>query len=136
MSEENVERFLEAAEAFNRGDIEAVLARYDQSIVFEPRVAGTYVGHDAVSAFLRDLVDLFVDFRTDYPDVRDLGDRVLALGTARGRGVESGVETELTLAVVATFRRQGPGPRSRRAVGVGPDLSDRVALTLVILMLM
>jgi ketosteroid isomerase-like protein len=104
MSEENVERFLEAAEAFNRGDIEGVLARYDQNIVFEPRVAGTYVGHDGVGAFLRDLVDLFVDFRTDYPDVRDLGDRVLALGTARGRGVESGVETELTLAVVATFR--------------------------------
>ena len=45
-----------------------------------------------------------MDFRTDYPDVRDLGDRVLALGTARGRGVESGVEAELTLAVVATFR--------------------------------
>ena len=34
MSEENVERFLEAAEAFNRGDIEAVLARYDHNIVF------------------------------------------------------------------------------------------------------
>src|SRR5262245_561848 len=105
MSEENVERFLEAADAFNRGDIEAVLARYDPNIVFEPPVAGTYVGHDGVGAFLRDLVDLFVDFRTDYPDVRDLGDdRVLALGKARGRGVESGVETELTLAVVATFR--------------------------------
>jgi len=29
MSEKNVERFLEANDAFNRGDLEAVLARYD-----------------------------------------------------------------------------------------------------------
>jgi hypothetical protein len=83
-----------------------VLARYDPNIAFDPTIAGTYVGHDGVGAFLKDLVDLFVDLRTDYPDVRDLGDdRVRALGTARGRGVESGVETELTLAVVATSGR-------------------------------
>ena len=37
-------------------------------------------------------------------DVRDLGDRVLALGVIHATGKESGAETELPLAVVARFR--------------------------------
>jgi ketosteroid isomerase-like protein len=40
----------------------------------------------------------------DIPDFRDLGDRVLALGTLRAVGKESGVETEVPWTVVATFR--------------------------------
>ena len=43
-------------------------------------------------------------FEANYPDVRDLGDRVLALGTIRGTGKGSGIATEVPLAVVATFR--------------------------------
>ena len=80
MSEENVE----AGRPSTGETSGAVSSRYDQNIVFEPRVAGTYVGHDVVAAFLRDLVPIFVDFRTEEPDVRHLGDRVLALGRSAG----------------------------------------------------
>jgi hypothetical protein len=38
------------------------------------------------------------------PDVRDLGDRVLALGTMRTIGRGSGVENEVAVAFVASFR--------------------------------
>ena len=43
-------------------------------------------------------------FQVEYADVRDLGDRVLALGTLRAVGKESGVETEAPYTVVVTFR--------------------------------
>ena len=57
-------------------------------------------------SFLADLAEHF-DFDTVHiacPDVRDLGDRVLALGTVDATGKRSGVETELPFTVVATFR--------------------------------
>jgi ketosteroid isomerase-like protein len=43
-------------------------------------------------------------FELRYTDVRDLGDRVLALGTTRSVARESGIEQEFVLAVVATFK--------------------------------
>jgi uncharacterized protein len=107
MSQENVDRFLEGNEAFNRGDAERWLATYHPDAVFEPQVAaleGRYSGHEGLRRFFADLADTFEMFEADYPDVRDLGDRVLALGTIRGTGKGSGIATEVPLAVVATFR--------------------------------
>lgn len=107
MSQTNADRFVEATEAFNRGDIEAWLARYDADVVFEPQVAemeGAYVGHDGIKAFLTNIGDLYKHFDVRLHDVRDLGERVLALGTANSIGKESGIEQEAPLAIVATFR--------------------------------
>jgi ketosteroid isomerase-like protein len=107
MSEENVGRFLEATEAFNRGDIEAWLEGYATDAVFEPQVAvmeGTYVGHDRMRAFVTDVADTFEVLQLQFDDVRDLGDRVLALGTARGIGKGSGIEGKMPLAIVVSFR--------------------------------
>jgi hypothetical protein len=50
------------------------------------------------------LRDLFQVFEVRYTDVRDLGDRVLALGTTRSVARGSGIEQEFTLAVVATYK--------------------------------
>jgi ketosteroid isomerase-like protein len=110
MSQENVDRFLEGNEAFNRGDVERWVATYHPDAVFEPQVAaleGRYSGHDGLRRFFADVADtleMFEMFEFHYPDVRDLGDRVLALGTLRGTGKGSGIATEVPLAVVATFR--------------------------------
>ena len=54
--------------------------------------------------WLADLDEYFDSAHIDCPDIRDLGDRVLALGTVRAIGRESGVETELPYTVVASFR--------------------------------
>jgi hypothetical protein len=54
MSQEDVDRFVDATEAFNRNDLEAWLRHYDAEVVFEPQVAvmeGAYVGHDGIRAF-------------------------------------------------------------------------------------
>src|SRR5436190_14740753 len=107
MSQEDVTRFVAGAAAFNRGDINAASERFDPNIVFEPRATemeGTFAGPDGVRAFLTGLADLYEVFQLHYADVRDLGDRVLALGTTSTVAKGSGIEQEFPLAVVATFR--------------------------------
>ena len=107
MSEENVDRFLEGADAFNRGDLDAATDGFGPNVVFEPQAAaleGDLTGADEVRTFMAALRDLFEVFEVRYTDVRDLGDRVLALGTTRSVARGSGIEQEFTLAVVASFK--------------------------------
>lgn len=107
MSQENVLRFLEGAEAFNRDDIEAGLEIYDPDVVFETQASemeGAFVGHDGVRGFIASIDDHYEDVQIQYQDVRDLGDRVLALGTMRTVGKGSGITQETPLAIVASFR--------------------------------
>jgi ketosteroid isomerase-like protein len=107
MSRENVDRFVKATEAFNRGDVEAWLEQYDTQVVFEPQVTameGPYVGHDGIRAFITTIGDLYERFQVHLQEVRDLGERVLALGTASAIGKRSGIEQETPLAIVASFR--------------------------------
>jgi hypothetical protein len=61
MSQENMDRFVKATEAFNRGDVKAWLEQYDTGVVFEPQVAaieGAYVGHDGIRAFITTIDEL------------------------------------------------------------------------------
>jgi ketosteroid isomerase-like protein len=107
MSQENVDRFLEGAAAFNRGDLDAAADLLDPDVVFEPLASaleGDVAGPDGVKAFMAGLRDLFEVFELRYTDVRDLGDRVLALGTTRSVARASGIEQEFTLAVVASYK--------------------------------
>jgi ketosteroid isomerase-like protein len=107
MSQENVARFLEATEALNRRDLEGWLEAYDEQAVFEPRVAafeGSFSGHDGLKGFFEDVAERLEFLEIEFDEVRDLGDRVLALGTDRGRGKESGAEIAGTVAIVASFR--------------------------------
>ena len=107
MSQENVDRFVKLIEAFNRFDVPGALGFLDPEVQFEHRLAelyGTYAGLEGVRGFFADVAEHFDALKVDCPDVRDLGDRVLALGTTRLTGKGSGVETELPFAVVASFR--------------------------------
>jgi ketosteroid isomerase-like protein len=91
----------------NRRDFEPVFRGMDPEIRFEHRLAalqGSFVGIADVKRWFADLTEVFESWRIDCEDIRDLGDRVLALGTIRTSGKESGVETELPLAIVAEFR--------------------------------
>ena len=107
MSQENVDRFLEGAEAFNRDDIEAGLEIYDPDVILETQASemeGAFVGHAGVREFIASIDDHYEEIQIDYSDVRDLGDRVLALGTMRTVGKASGMTQETPLAIVASFR--------------------------------
>jgi ketosteroid isomerase-like protein len=108
MSQQNVDRFVASAEAFNRRDIR-LFGFFDPEVQFEPQQAalqGTYIGHDGLAEWLRDLAEHY-DPESGHiylDDVRDLGDSVLALGTLRFTGKASGIQTEVPVAVVARFR--------------------------------
>ena len=111
MSQENVDRFLEATEAFNeafsRGDVERWLKTFHPGAVLELQNAaleGDYMGHDGLKRFFAEFAEVFELFILDYPDVRDLGDQVLGLGRARTIGRGSGIESERPVAIVASYR--------------------------------
>jgi len=57
-----------------------------------------------VRGWLADIAEHFGDWRIYCEDIRDLGDRALALGTNRGTGKESEVETEMPFTVVARIK--------------------------------
>jgi ketosteroid isomerase-like protein len=109
MSEENVQAFKRALDAGNRGDVEALLAELDPDVEWHaalPMLGGdaVYRGHEGVRDFLLDVWEVIADTEFDFPEIRDVGDRVVGLGHFRGRGKGSGVETETPFAYVAEFR--------------------------------
>ena len=111
MSQENVEAFKRAVDAINRGDIEASLKDLDPDVEFhafmEELLGGegrVYLGYAGVREFYRDFSEHFNQLHWEYPDIRDLGDRVLAIGTFRARGRASGAEVETPLGVLTDFK--------------------------------
>jgi ketosteroid isomerase-like protein len=110
MSQENVESFKRANDAFNRRDVDALLAEVDPNVELHPAMAGllggdatVYRGHEGVRAWLRDNEEAFVEFSSDY-EIRDLGERVLAIGHLRGRGKQSGVVIESPAGWVVEYK--------------------------------
>ena len=111
MSQENVEAFKRFADANNRRDVEALLKELDADVEWHSAVLRSlggdttvHRGHDGVRAMLRDLYEAFSDFRVDFSEIQDHGDRVVALGRWITRGEESGVEVTPPLASVVDFK--------------------------------
>jgi len=117
MSSENVDRFVAATQVFNRlcetpeevnlGVLRSYLRSLDTEVHFEPQqsaLEGGYSGHEGVIQYLADLAEHYSGGHVELSEVRDLGDRVLAIGTLRIRGRASGIETEVPVAVLASFR--------------------------------
>jgi hypothetical protein len=56
--------------------------------------ATVYRGSEGVRELFQGYFEAFADLRFEVSEIRDLGDRILAVGQMRGRGAESGVEIE------------------------------------------
>ena len=104
----HIEAFLRGVDAINRLDVHAALALTHEECLFEPlrsQTEGAFVGHEGMRRFLADTAQTFEMFKATYPDLRDLGDeRLVAIGTIRMRGRESGVETDVQSAAIVEFR--------------------------------
>jgi ketosteroid isomerase-like protein len=108
MSRVNLRVFEEALDALTRGDIEAFLRHVDEDIVWiaaRSAVEGAYRGHDGLRRFFADNDDNFEVFEPDFRELRDLGERILAVGTIHIRARGSTVETDIPVAGVFTFSR-------------------------------
>jgi ketosteroid isomerase-like protein len=112
MSQENVDRFVEGIETFNRGDIERWLEEtLDPEVEWHPGLAAllegeatVYRGREEVREMFQGYFEAFADLRFESSEIRDLGDRILAVGEMRGRGTESRVEIESPWAYLIQVR--------------------------------
>jgi ketosteroid isomerase-like protein len=117
MSQENVETFKRAADAYNRRDVEALLKELDpevewRSAILMPlgREARVHRRHRGVREGLRDVYEALAEFHVEYSQIRDLSDRIVGIGRIRMRDRQSGVETESPL-VSVTDVKNGKGIR-------------------------
>src|ERR1700752_3201326 len=111
MSQENVEAFKRGIDAYNHRDVEANLAELDPEVVMHlalPAMFGgestAFRGHSEYREFLRDLYEAFAEFQIEISEIRDLGERVVAIGHLLGRGKESGAKVESPIGYVAEFK--------------------------------
>ena len=110
MSQENVEVVRAAVDAFGREGIDGVSDHWTEDI--DHRAAegavddrGPIEGKDAMRAYMQDWIDTFDDFKTEAVELIDAGDdKVVAVLRASGRAKLSGIEAEITYAVVYTIR--------------------------------
>ena len=119
MSQANVEVFKRAFDAINRRDAEALLSELDPEVEWHPAILmamggeqTVYRGHEGVREWLRDLYETLSEFQAEYPEIRDLGDRTVAIGRIRARGTASEAELEALHGTVTEFRK-GKGIRIR-----------------------
>ena len=111
MSQDNVEQTKRAADAYNRRDVEALLEELDPEVEWHSALsvllsgrATVYRGHGGVRDWFRELDEVVAEVHVEYTNIRDLGDRVIAIGHIRTRGRGSGVVTESPIAMVSDTR--------------------------------
>jgi ketosteroid isomerase-like protein len=110
MSDENIDIMRGALDAFSAADVERLLEFMDPEIEFEPHLAGVegnYGGHNGIREFMSDAFpysDSGQVVRIKQLDIRDLGDRILALGTFEINFRDSGMDLEVPFGILATIR--------------------------------
>lgn len=111
MSEENVEGFRRAVEAYNRRDIDAFLDAFDPMVEAHPltlamfgQAATVYRGHEGIRKFVRDVDEVLPQMQVEVREVRDLGERIVASGRLQARGRASGAEIESPISWLVEFK--------------------------------
>jgi ketosteroid isomerase-like protein len=110
MSQENVEIVRDAVVAYNRGDLDTLLAYCADDIDYRAVEGalddrGPMHGKDAVRAYFQDWLDTFDDLKAEPLELIDAADeQVVTVLRFGGRAKLSGVEADLTFAVVYTLR--------------------------------
>jgi ketosteroid isomerase-like protein len=101
MSQENVDAFKRGLHAYNRRDIDALVEELDPGVEFHPALAvllggeqTVFRGHQGMRESIQEEDEALAKYQVEISEIRDLGNTVLAIGHARIRGKESGVQTE------------------------------------------
>ena len=108
MSEENVEVIRRGFEAWNRNDFETLMADYAPDVVVVPPAewpeGSMLTGRDDARAEYERMKTSWEEERIEVDELRDLGERVLALFRWCGRGKGSRVEVEHLAAAIYDMR--------------------------------
>jgi ketosteroid isomerase-like protein len=98
----------EIIDAFNRGDVEAMLDRMDPDFDWSPLedspVSRNVRGHEQVRSYVEDWYGTFDNLRMEVGDLSAVGDHVVVELEAHGRGRASGVELHNRFCQVWTLR--------------------------------
>ena len=111
MSRENVEAFKRVFEAGDRRDFEAIVEALDPAVELHPAMsvllggeATVYRGHEGVREYLQERGEVFAEWHHEVSEIRDLGERVVAIGRVRAQGMESGAETVSPFGYLVEFK--------------------------------
>jgi ketosteroid isomerase-like protein len=110
MSRENVEIVRRVYEAAADRDTATVLALYDPGVELDnTRLEGVgwdgvYDGHDGLRRFFRQWHEAWEKIQYDFDELIEAGDHVVAVVSRRARGLGSGAEVEMHVALVWTLR--------------------------------
>src|SRR4051794_10968903 len=97
MSPEYVEIVREHVDAFNRADVEALMAICSDDVLFLPgrsALQGGYRGEEGLRSFFADNADTFEVITVRLDEFHDAGDRVVATGQVRIRPLGGGPDTD------------------------------------------
>jgi ketosteroid isomerase-like protein len=111
MSQENVELLRRFHAAFNRRDLDALLALHDpevEVVSLRMKLEGghPFQGHDGVRSWYASLLDVYPDFASEIEEVRELGEVTIARLRQYGHGRESDAPIELTVWHVTHVRNR------------------------------
>jgi hypothetical protein len=91
MSQENVEIVRRVSDAYNGRDVGAMLDELHPEIEWHPWLqlqfgggASVYRGHQGVRKGIRELEEAFSEIQAEQTEIRDLGERVVAIGLPPG----------------------------------------------------
>ncbi len=109
MSEENVQVVRAALDAFSRGDTPAFLKLFDPSGVFTPIPdtpdVQSFHGHEGLLQGIAQTTEIWEDLSVVLGEMRDFDDHVLASLRWWGRGPGSGIQMEVDVCALVTFRK-------------------------------
>lgn len=97
MSENNVERYRRATEAFNRRDLDAFLALMDTNVKVESRLVameGGYRGHEGARRWWKNMLEFIPDYTVELTEVREAGNVTIGRIHGRGHGALSGAPVD------------------------------------------
>ena len=112
MSQENVHIVRKATEAWDSGGVEATLEFYPEDVVWypfpdSPDSATGFRGHDGIREVMAGWTDSFDEYSASPVEIRDYGEKVVALGEMSGLIKDSDVPVRQPLGMVAWDFRDG-----------------------------
>jgi ketosteroid isomerase-like protein len=109
MSEGNAQAARDYLAAFNRGDLDEGLKHFDRHAIvrFDPKWPENRprFGIEEIRSYFEDLIATFGTGDAVIEELVEAGDRVVGRGQYRFKGRGSGVQDEVAVSTVLTFRR-------------------------------
>ena len=104
MSQENVESVRAGFEAYNRGDLDALLESYDPEVEFVTLLQGNHRGKEALRGLYEENRKAVLDYSLEPEELIDAGDKVIAVARMGGAGRVSQIALGDMLAFVFTIK--------------------------------